>query len=58
MLYECYGDAQVLRDQYPSMRAWVDAVDRLTGPGRIWGEAFQFGDWLGPTARPTILAAR
>ncbi|WP_405668077.1 glycoside hydrolase family 78 protein [Streptomyces sp. NBC_01166] len=50
VLYERYGDAQVLRDQYPSMRAWVDAVERLAGPGRVWGEGFQFGDWLDPAA--------
>ncbi|MFK0118089.1 family 78 glycoside hydrolase catalytic domain [Streptomyces sp. NPDC090994] len=50
VLYERYGDTEVLRAQYPSMRAWIDAVDRLAGPGRIWGEGFQFGDWLDPTA--------
>ncbi|MFH8800824.1 family 78 glycoside hydrolase catalytic domain [Streptomyces sp. NPDC017936] len=50
VLYERYGDPEVLRAQYPSMRAWVDAVDRLAGPDRIWGEGFQFGDWLDPTA--------
>ncbi|WP_017627288.1 glycoside hydrolase family 78 protein [Nocardiopsis chromatogenes] len=52
-LYERYGDADVLRDQYPSMRAWVDAVDAIAGPGRLWGEeGLQFGDWLDPTAPP------
>jgi alpha-L-rhamnosidase len=35
--YERYGDTEVLRTQYASMRAWIDAVDRLAGPGRIWG---------------------
>ncbi|MCW8383565.1 glycoside hydrolase family 78 protein [Streptomyces justiciae] len=50
VLYERYGDTDVLRAQYPSMRAWVDAVDRIAGPGRVWGEGFQFGDWLDPTA--------
>ena len=50
VLYERYGDADVLRAQYPSMRAWVDAVDRIAAPDRVWGEGFQFGDWLDPTA--------
>ncbi|MFJ2263754.1 family 78 glycoside hydrolase catalytic domain [Streptomyces sp. NPDC087844] len=50
VLYERYGDTEVLRAQYPSMRAWVDAVDRIAGPGRVWGEGFQFGDWLDPSA--------
>ncbi|GAA2490432.1 glycoside hydrolase family 78 protein [Streptomyces gobitricini] len=52
ILYERYGDTEVLRTQYPSMRAWVDAVDRIAGPAHVWGEGFQFGDWLDPTASP------
>ncbi|MWA16161.1 glycoside hydrolase family 78 protein [Streptomyces sp. BA2] len=52
VLYERYGDSRVLRAQYPSMRAWVDAVDRIAGPGHVWGEGFQFGDWLDPSASP------
>ncbi|MGW0875463.1 family 78 glycoside hydrolase catalytic domain [Streptomyces sp. NPDC002740] len=50
VLYERYGDTEVLRTQYASMRGWVDAVERLAGDGRIWGEGFQFGDWLDPAA--------
>ncbi|WP_181805392.1 family 78 glycoside hydrolase catalytic domain [Streptomyces shenzhenensis] len=50
VLYERYGDTEVLRAQYSSMRAWVDALDRFTGPARTSGEGFQFGDWLDPTA--------
>lgn len=52
VLYERYGDTDVLRTQYPSMRAWVEAVDRIAGPAHLWGEGFQFGDWLDPTASP------
>lgn len=52
VLYERYGDEEVLRTQYLSMRAWVDAVDRIAGPGHVWGDGFQFGDWLDPTASP------
>ncbi|OQR64449.1 alpha-L-rhamnosidase [Streptomyces maremycinicus] len=50
VLYERYGDTEVLRAQYASMRGWVDAVDRIAGDGRIWGAGFQFGDWLDPAA--------
>ncbi|MCD9878454.1 glycoside hydrolase family 78 protein [Streptomyces guryensis] len=53
-LYERYGDAEVLRAQYPSMRGWVDTVDAVAGPGHVWGEGFQFGDWLDPTAPPSM----
>lgn len=50
VLYERYGDTEVLHAQYPSMRAWVDAVERLAGPARVWEGGFQFGDWLDPSA--------
>jgi alpha-L-rhamnosidase len=52
VLYERYGDTEVLREQYPSMRSWVDAVDRDAGPGRVWDTDAQLGDWLDPTAPP------
>ncbi len=51
VMYERYGDAGVLAEQYPSMRAWVDAVEHLTTPEeRVWDKGFQLGDWLDPTA--------
>ncbi|MFG2960958.1 family 78 glycoside hydrolase catalytic domain [Streptomyces sp. NPDC048291] len=50
VLYERYGDAGVLADQYESMRAWVDHEASLAGDDRIWDSGFQFGDWLDPTA--------
>ena len=46
------GDARILADQYPSMRAWVDLVDGLTGRTGLWNTGFQLGDWLDPTAPP------
>ncbi|MEB3367250.1 family 78 glycoside hydrolase catalytic domain [Saccharopolyspora sp. S2-29] len=52
VLHERYGDRGVLAEQYPSMRAWIDAVDEIAGPGRIWRQPFQFGDWLDPNAPP------
>src|SRR5690606_14966922 len=52
VLYERSGDVGVLRDQYPSMRAWVEHVVALAdGPrGRLWDRGYQFGDWLDPAA--------
>jgi alpha-L-rhamnosidase len=50
VLYERFGDAGVLRDQYGSMRAWVDHVVGLAGDGRLWDRGFQFADWLDPAA--------
>jgi alpha-L-rhamnosidase len=51
-LYERTGDVGVLRRQYASARAWVDQVESLAGPDRLWDTGFQLGDWLDPAAPP------
>ncbi|GLH99547.1 alpha-L-rhamnosidase [Phytohabitans aurantiacus] len=56
VLYERYGDLELLRRQYDSMVAWVDRVAELAGPDLIWDRHFQFGDWLDPTAPPEAAA--
>ncbi len=45
-LYEMTGDASILREQLPWMKAWVDYITRVDGDGCHWREAFHFGDWL------------
>lgn len=50
VLYQRSGDIGVLRDQYASMRAWVEHVVGLAGTSRLWNKGFQFGDWLDPAA--------
>jgi alpha-L-rhamnosidase len=44
-VYLAYGDRQVLEQQYPSMKSWVDY---MTGQSRndLWNTGFHFGDWL------------
>ena len=49
-LYERHGDLGVLRDQYASMKAFVDHVVEQQGPRRIWEAPKQFGDWCDPGA--------
>ncbi|MFC8719523.1 family 78 glycoside hydrolase catalytic domain [Kitasatospora sp. NPDC057198] len=49
-LHQRYGDSDVLRRQYPSARAWVEAVTEAAGPDLVWRSPFQLGDWLDPTA--------
>ncbi|MQM27078.1 alpha-L-rhamnosidase [Glycomyces albidus] len=51
-LYEAYGDTATLRDQYASMRAWVDWGERRLDGDLIWSGGFHFGDWLDPGAPP------
>ena len=51
VLYQRYGDAEILRRQYESMKGWVDKISSLTTDG-VWAGGFQFGDWLDPAAPP------
>ncbi|WP_433440531.1 family 78 glycoside hydrolase catalytic domain [Nonomuraea sp. CA-141351] len=46
-LYRVYGDERILRDSLPSMRQWVDHVERHN-PGLIWRNKVgsHYGDWL------------
>jgi alpha-L-rhamnosidase len=52
VLYQRYGDAAVLERQYESMKRWVDCIEHLAGPGRLWDRGFQLADWLDPAAPP------
>jgi alpha-L-rhamnosidase len=50
VLYQRYGDAEILARQYESMRAWVELVAGIAGAARLWDTGLQFGDWLDPKA--------
>ncbi|GAA4697462.1 alpha-L-rhamnosidase [Phytohabitans rumicis] len=56
VLYERYGDLELLRRQYEGMTAWVDHVAKLAGPDLVWDRQLQLGDWLDPTAPPAAPA--
>ena len=45
-MYNFYGDKSILKDQYASMKAWVDYVKRVDGDNHGWRYIFHFGDWL------------
>ncbi|MFH1513081.1 MAG: alpha-L-rhamnosidase C-terminal domain-containing protein, partial [Bacillota bacterium] len=48
-LYVRYGDQTLLREHYPIMKGWVDAIrahDEQTGATRLWKGSFHYGDWL------------
>ncbi|MDQ0378522.1 glycoside hydrolase family 78 protein [Amycolatopsis thermophila] len=51
VLYQRFGDAEVLARQFDSMRGWVDKIASLTTDD-VWAGGFQFGDWLDPAAPP------
>jgi len=52
VLYQRFGDEKILSDQFESMRAWVDLIEKIAGESRLWDKGFQFGDWLDPAAPP------
>ncbi|MFD4960053.1 family 78 glycoside hydrolase catalytic domain [Microbacterium sp. NPDC058389] len=52
VLHDRFGDRGVLETQYPSMRAWVDAVRADAGDSGLWAGRMQLGDWLDPAAPP------
>lgn len=45
-LYTFYGDVSILKDQYDSMKAWVDYIRRVDGDDHGWRYVFHYGDWL------------
>ena len=46
-IYETYGDPDVLREQFGSMKAWVDYITASTKDRFLWTGGTHFGDWLG-----------
>jgi alpha-L-rhamnosidase len=50
LIYQRFGDAGVLRNQYASMKAWVDQVAAIAGPSHLWQSGLHLGDWLDPSA--------
>ncbi|WP_066324584.1 MULTISPECIES: alpha-L-rhamnosidase [Metabacillus] len=48
-MYLFYGDDSILKQQFQSMKAWVDYIKQLdeeSGGHRLWRNGFHFGDWL------------
>ncbi len=45
-IYQTYGDAGVLEDQFESMKKWVDFISSISGQDGLWPDHFHFGDWL------------
>lgn len=48
-LYQAYGDKQILKTQYESMKAWVEYMRKRAQTDSttyLWDSDFTFGDWL------------
>lgn len=46
-VYLTYGDKEVLKDQFESMKKWVDYITGATKDEYLWTGGEHFGDWLG-----------
>ena len=46
-VYLAYGNSDILRDQFTSMRKWVDYITSATTDPGLWTGGTHFGDWLG-----------
>ena len=45
-LYQWYGDTDILKKQYSSMRRWVECMRTRAGDDLLWTGGSHFGDWL------------
>lgn len=45
-MYQAYGDPAILKQNYGSMKAWVDWITQHTTTANLWTGGFQFGDWI------------
>lgn len=45
-VFQAYGDPAILRQNYSSMKNWVDWIGKKTTTPNLWTGCFQFGDWL------------
>ena len=46
-IYETYGNEEVLKEQFDSMKKWVDYITSATEKRYLWTGGVHFGDWLG-----------
>jgi alpha-L-rhamnosidase len=44
-MWLAYGDRRILEEQYNSMKAWVDYMEK-SSKNDLWNTGFHFGDWL------------
>lgn len=46
-IYQTYGDPKILKDQFDSMKKWVDYITGATTTPNLWTGGSHYGDWLG-----------
>jgi alpha-L-rhamnosidase len=53
-LYEVYGDTSILKQQYKSMKAWVDYIWSSADTSGLCWKANGYGDWYAPLGSTDI----
>jgi len=49
--YQYYGDVEILKEQYETMKKWVGYIREHAAEGLIWDTGFHFGDWVALDAK-------
>jgi alpha-L-rhamnosidase len=50
-MYTYYGDRELLAEQYPSMKKWVEYIRGVAQDGLLFNTGFHFGDWVALDAK-------
>ncbi|MDR3193394.1 MAG: glycoside hydrolase family 78 protein, partial [Treponema sp.] len=50
-MYTYFGDRDLLAEQYPSMKKWVDYIRSVARDGLLFDVGFHFGDWVALDAK-------
>jgi alpha-L-rhamnosidase len=50
-IYTYFGDREILEEQFPSMRKWVEYIHGVTQDGLLFNVGFHFGDWVALDAK-------
>lgn len=51
-LYLAYGDKEMLKNQFNSMKRWLDYIKLTSKDEYLWTGCGHYGDWLGLDAEP------
>ena len=46
VVYQIYGDKDILEENWKCMHEWVDYIRNNCGKNGLWQTGFQYGDWL------------
>lgn len=46
VVYQIYGDKDILEENWKCMHEWVDYIRNNCGENGLWQTGFQYGDWL------------